>query len=456
MSSYAELTLGSLSLGASRNRVDPDLIWLFRSSDKRIERITRRNREQLSKYIDDEYIVEYDEHNPFSVVEYRCTAADARDRLNLKGFTYRVAESAFEAGVKNKIRQLQQLHIHLTHGSSIDAAAEDLRCLLTLSARSWIEALTRIQDEALTEGSIDRVSRRDSQLPLLRYMLRTAHAPYGFPSSDNIHYAHCIRLAVEAVSPHEDLVYDLTDIVAGGWTDESAEQVALTEDQMHSELKLAEKVIVLTEGRTDRRFLERSLKLLYPHLADYFHFFEFTGKRNAGGVGELARLVRAFAAARVRHRILALFDNDTAARASLSNLELDTVPSNIAVRRYPDTTLAQHYPTLGPSGETRMDVNGLAGSLELYLGKDVLKNSEYSLTPVRWIGYEKKMRAYQGVLLDEETVRRRFERKLTRCETHPEEIKFHDWEGIRAILDTMFSAFHEVDAADILGRVSQE
>ena len=452
MSSYAELTLGSLSLGASRNGVDPNLIWLFRPSDKRIERITRRNREQLAMYIDDEYISEYDELNPFHLVKYRCTASEARDRLNLKGFTYRVADAAFQAGAKHKIQQLNQLRKDLNHMSSVSTATEELRFLSTVSTRSWIEALSRIQNEALTEGSLDRVPRRDSQLPLLRYMLRTSEAPYGFPGSDNVHYAHCIRLAVEAVSPHADLVYDLTDIVAGGWTDESAEQVTLAEDQMHSELKLAEKVIVLTEGKTDRRFLERSLKLLYPHLADYFHFFEFTGKRNAGGVGELARLVRAFAAARVRHRILALFDNDTAARASLSNLELDTVPSNIAVCRYPDTTLAQHYPTLGPSGETRMDVNGLAGSLELYLGKDVLKNSERSLIPVRWIGYEKKMRAYQGVLLDEETVRRRFERKLTRCETHPEEIKFHDWEGIRAILDTMFSAFHEVDAAAILGR----
>ena len=38
----------------------------------------------------------------------------------------------------------------------------------------------------------------------------------------------------------------------------------------------AQKVIVVTEGDTDREVLERSLRLLYPHLADYFHFFDFS------------------------------------------------------------------------------------------------------------------------------------------------------------------------------------
>ena len=190
--------------------------------------------------------------------------------------------------------------------------------------------------------------------------------------------------------------------------------------------------------------------LLYPHLAEYFHFFDFTGRRVGGGVGELANLVRAFAAADVRHRILALFDNDTAARAALSNLDLDSLPDNIAVRHYPSLPLADDYPTLGPSGKARMDVNGLAGSIELYLGQDVLTDEDDVLSPVQWTGYVRKMGAYQGEILDKQRVHERFAAKLACCETDPEQINRCDWEGIRAILDTMRTAFHRTDAEAIL------
>ena len=242
----------------------------------------------------------------------------------------------------------------------------------------------------------------------------------------------------------------------GGWLGEADDQIAQTENLTYADLHLAQKVVVLTEGNADRRVLERSLNLLYPHLSDYFHFFEFTRKKVAGGAGELVNLVRAFAAAGVRHHILALFDNDTAAMASLSNLDPDTIPKNIAVRRYPNIALTQDYPTLGPSGETRMDVNGLAGSLEIYLGQDVLKNSEGVLTPVQWLGYDQKLKCYQGVVLNKDNILKDFDEKLARCEARPEEIDSFDWEGIRAILNVMFTAFHEIDAEAILGGVVWE
>ena len=225
---------------------------------------------------------------------------------------------------------------------------------------------------------------------------------------------------------------------------------------MDEDFLLYHRVIVLTEGDYDRRTLERSLGLLYPHLAEYFHFFDFNGRRVGGGVGELANLVRAFAAADVRHRILALFDNDTAARAALSNLDLDSLPSNITVHHYPNHSLACDYPTLGPSGKARMDVNGLAGSIELYLGRDVLMDEDGALSPVQWTGYDRKIGAYQGEILDKQKVHGRFAAKLACCETDPEQINCYDWEGIRAILDTMRTAFHHTDAQAILSGAVDE
>ena len=130
----------------------------------------------------------------------------------------------------------------------------------------------------------------------------------------------------------------------------------MAEKWINEDFLLSQRIIVLTEGDTDKLVLERGLNLLYPHLSEYFHFFDFTGNRLGGGAGELANLVRAFAAADVRHRIIALFDNDTGVRSALSNLSLDSIPENIAVRHYPDIVLADNYPTLGPSGNSLMNV----------------------------------------------------------------------------------------------------
>ena len=217
---------------------------------------------------------------------------------------------------------------------------------------------------------------------------------------------------------------------------------------MNESFSFSERVIVLTEGDTDRRFLERSLGLLRPHLSEFFHFFDFTQRRVGGGVGELANRIRAFAAADVRHRSLALFDNDTAARAALINLEANSLPDNIAVRHYPSLAIASDYPTIGPSGAATMDVNGLAGGIELYLGQDVLRDDEGAFSPVQWTGYNQKISAYQGEILNKKTVLDRFEAKLARCEARPDQIGRYDWQGIEAIIDTMCTAFHEIDKRD--------
>ena len=444
MSSYARLMLGFLQLGVTRNEIDPGLIWLFRPSDKHVERIDWRNRELLAKYIREESLDEYDEDNEFTLVEYRCTVSVARDRLDIKGFTYDVARSSFQAGLQDNIERLRKFSTRTT------VFDERLHLLESLTFPDWIAAFTRIREEGLTAESLGDLSPSDTQLPLISYMLSQSRDYFGFPGFD---FRHFVRLIVDYVSPDEQIVYELSDLVEGGWVDETDDLVAAAESLMNEDFLLSHRVIILTEGETDKRFLERSLRLLYPHLSDYFHFFEFTGAKNSrsgGGVGELAKLVRAFVAADVRHRILALFDNDTAAKSSLTNLAVDALPRNISIRHYPELELANYYPTLGPTGKELMNVNGLAGSLELYLGVDVLRNSDGEFPPVQWSGLDQKMGAYQGAVLEKRRIHRDFENKLRLCESSPELVDSHDWEGLRAIINVILTAFHEVDAEAIL------
>ena len=430
-------------LGGSRNDIDPSLIWLFRPSDKYIEQIEWGERERLAEYIEEEYIDEYVEDTPFSCVMYRCTAAEARDRLELKGFTLAVAEACFNSALEENIQ-----HYADFVGRAPDIFSGILQVLHSLSAKKWLNALAFIVEERLTEDDLDDIPNTDEQLPLLRYMLESHRREfYGCPGFDHRHF---LRLLVEVVPAEEKLIYDLTDLIVGGWIDKADELVSVAERWINEDFLLSQRIIVLTEGETDKRVLERSLRLLYPHLADYFHFFNYTVGKLGGGVGEFANLVRAFAAADVRHRIIALFDNDSAAKDALSNLPSDNLPLNIAVCHYPDIAVAENYPTLGPSGNLPMNVNGMAGSIELYLGQDVLKNCMGDLAPVQWTGYNRKLEVYQGEVIHKRKIHKAFFDKLALCEAHPEKIEHYDWDGIRAILKVMFTAFHEVDAKAIL------
>ena len=130
-------------------------------------------------------------------------------------------------------------------------------------------------------------------------------------------------------------------------------------------------VIFVTEGTTDASAIEIALQCIYPHLAEYFTFFDFKAPRVRGGASSVVEIVKAFAAARIADRIVAFIDNDTAGEEAMRALANVSLPNNIRVLRYPPIEIASAYPTLGPTGLTSMNVNGLAGSIELYLGRDV-------------------------------------------------------------------------------------
>jgi hypothetical protein len=152
----------------------------------------------------------------------------------------------------------------------------------------------------------------------------------------------------------------------------------------------------LTEGRSDTRILSAALEAMVPHLADLFSFLDFEELKLEGGAGALAKTVRAFVGARVSTRMVAIFDNDTAGAAALSNIANVQLPANIRTIILPPSSVGSNYPTTGPQGVSCMDVDALACSIEMYLGKAALRDEVGSLRPVRWTGWDAKMGRYQG------------------------------------------------------------
>ncbi|WNI14076.1 hypothetical protein [Actinacidiphila sp. ITFR-21] len=219
-----------------------------------------------------------------------------------------------------------------------------------------------------------------------------------------------------------------------------------TVDEMHATALEQAPVVVLTEGSSDVAILEPALELLYPHLTDLVRFMDY-GVGAQGGAGSLVTTVLAFASAGIANPVVALFDNDTAASDALRRLRGRELPENIKVLQYPRLEIAENYPTLGPpttdapKGQpSYADVNGLAGSIEIYLGRDVLE-LDGALRPVQWGNYSPGSQQYQGEITGKTAVQTAYAGKLRAAQKDHSLTETQDWSGIRAILDMVISAF---------------
>ena len=113
------------------------------------------------------------------------------------------------------------------------------------------------------------------------------------------------------------------------------------------------------------------------------------------------------------------------------------LPENFRILTLPPLKFARRYPTIGPNGALRTDINGCACSIEFYLGTAALTDEDGSLIPVQWRGYEAKLKRYQGELVDKKSVERRYLDALDA----PESLDEANLASMRAVLQMIFSAF---------------
>ena len=250
-----------------------------------------------------------------------------------------------------------------------------------------------------------------------------------------------IRLACEMAPADTHVVQDITELVHAGYYKENEAVCEKETRALIAGYPENAPIIILTEGSTDAEFLQEALALLYPHLSAYYSFFDFHSSRSPGGAGHIVSLVKAFSAAGITNRIIALLDNDTAARDAKRVLDTISLSQNITIQHYPNLDLLRTYPTLGPGGLVPLDINGLAASIELYLGEDVLCLEQDTLTPVQWKGYNSTLDQYQGEVLQKQKLHAAFQKKLKRCKADPQALQDTDWSGLSAILQEIFHAF---------------
>jgi hypothetical protein len=455
MGSYSTFSIGNRQLFSTKNGIDPLLMSLFRPSDKRIRK------EPATAGVAESYEreAELEGVSSITIVEYRSTVVHLRDRLDLMGFTIQHTRRAFDRGVV-RVREAAQDSFA---NASLDVLVEHYRQQAEVTARlsfdDWLEGFKRIFQERL-----EATPRGYGQGSLLddypvSYMLNEHSLGegdhFGFPSYDS---RTVLRAMCEVLDEDAAVVMDLTDLVLGGWYDTDDDLIEEADYLVTADFQTTQRIIALTEGGSDKRVLEPAFELVYPHLREYFAFMDFDELRVPGGAPSLVSFVKAFAAAGVMNRVVAIFDNDTAAAAALRVLDGLKLPVNMAIVQLPALEELKGYPTLGPTGTALTDINGLAASIELYFGRDVLKRADGSLTPVQWKGFDKALGRFQGEITDKETLHERFSAKVKKAGGHPGAIASMDWAPMKKALDSIraaVSALRPLEDESIDGRLTR-
>ncbi|MEA2712012.1 MAG: hypothetical protein QOF78_4613, partial [Phycisphaerales bacterium] len=174
-----------------------------------------------------------------------------------------------------------------------------------MSFKDWLEAVKRVMKlKSLYEPW-------PMKLPLPRnpsafdFVRRCPLMYFGFCGSEPRHF---VRACTQVVAPGTKVALDLTDLA----NDEIFEPDPNLFDHLFTDAAVeyarTTPVIVLTEGTSDTQILQKSLKVLYPHLEGFFSFMEFEGFKVPGGAGNLTNVVKAFAGSAVQNRIVAVFD----------------------------------------------------------------------------------------------------------------------------------------------------
>ena len=342
----------------------------------------------------------YDDEDGIELFKgFRSTGRICRERLELFGIEYSKAKEDYEA----TIGELKEAYDFLQNSG--------------LSYEHYLETIKSIINSRHKEYSHDSEESFSSYLNENELIFEEQNALLALWSVLYVLDDDCT------------IEYDLTDIIDSGWLENRSELVN-------------EKIIVFTEGKTDVEFIKIGIKRFFPYLYDYYHFMDFENSKYEANASRLVHTVKSFVGSGIKNLIIAIFDNDSAAEKEIRNLKAVKLPPNIKVLKYPPIEWANDYPTIGPSGIQNMNINGLAGSIEMYLGLDCLQENG-TLIPIQWTGYMETINQYQGSILKKEEVQRRFREKASNIDVSTNSIE--NWRELISIIELMNGIWKSTD-----------
>lgn len=189
------------------------------------------------------------------------------------------------------------------------------------------------------------------------------------------------------------------------------------------------------------------MKHLFPHVNDVFYFmdFELFGTKREGSAPALTNNIKTFVASKLKARIIAIYDNDTAGQfAKLKLLDDVRIPDNIKILNYPDMNCFNKYPTYSPNKEIVFDnINGRACSIELYLPDECITD-ETGFYFIEWQSMQNiklssgAKKEYQGVISNKEIAKANGLDLIDKIDSKKSSFNPEAWNKIRELLKKLF------------------
>lgn len=382
------LSCGDLGVQWGRNEEPLTLLTLFVEEDKYVNQAwlaaLRRSSEGLNSEDEDQQIADeelLDTADTSTAYGYSARAEEVRSRLALMGFTAEACRYELTSAIDDRVSDEEFGDLYVVTGKSgevlescprnelLDRGLAALASATPYRELGLLDRAAADHIDSFIEGGIDR-----------RILL---------------------AVQLESVPPELVVRLDLHDLVAAGYFDGVSNITELASEELAVSVSSGGPIIVVTEGVTDARYLQKVLTLAAPHVSHMFRFLDADAKLEMGAAQVTKTLIR-FAAAGVTNRVIGVFDNDAAGRAQEQILLRHSTPSTSRYMILPDVPYGVAYPTSGPSGDMDLDINGRAVSIEFQFGEDVLRLPSGEFARVEWTGREASINAYQGSLSNQD------------------------------------------------------
>lgn len=202
--------------------------------------------------------------------------------------------------------------------------------------------------------------------------------------------------ALNAANAEVEVTWVFGPIVHAGWVQREAFQPCARQKQ---------KILIATEGASDARIIRRSLDILRPEVADFFHFVDVDERHHFWGTGNLVKFAEGLLRIEVLNKVLFVFDNDAEGVDAFRKLEKLKLPANMRAMLLPNLEEFGEFATRGPEGVSVSDINGRAAAIECYLD---LGLDQYPAPQVTWSNFKKDIDAWHGVLDFKESYSKHF------------------------------------------------
>lgn len=236
---------------------------------------------------------------------------------------------------------------------------------------------------------------------------------------ENFHPYSSLRLLAENPANLDlDVSWAFGELVENGWAERETFVARVNENN---------RFLIVTEGSSDAKILRHALKILKPHVADFFRFVDMEEGYPFSGTGNLHRFTQGLVSIGLQNQTLILYDNDAEGVAKLKEAEKLNLPANMRIISLPDCEEFRNFPTIGPDGEATSDINGRAASIECYLDLEYKMRSK---SKVRWSSYVGPEDCYQGAIENKTALMKTF----LNLREQPDD---YDFSRLSAALDTL-------------------